>query len=163
MFRTTKIARSALSTTSICSSRTSVGFRASFVPVSSTKRCNSSRPLGEPLISKSELKHEIDCLDSWYCKGAVSFAYGYTNCVFPVDADPDSKSVGRRFSYNGHGQGLPRHSGFQRFSLRQHLPPRFRRSKKYSYGDDSPRSAHCHERRCPVDADAGAVGLGGNS
>src|SRR5580704_13318565 len=80
--------------------------------------------------------------------------------VPPVGPDFVSKPVWLRFWHEGDRQKLSRYAGFQRFSLRQHLPSRFRRSEEHSHGDDSAWGTHRHQRRRTSDADARAMGPG---
>src|SRR5438270_4201316 len=101
---------------------------------------------------------------SCWGKGAVSIPiYVHANhSLSPLRSDLSPRPVRRRFCHEGNRQELPRYSRFQRFSLRQHVPSHFCGPKEHGDGDDSPWPAHRHQRRRAPDANAGAVGLGGN-
>ena len=110
------------------------------------------------------MNHEGTHVISCWGKGAVSIPiYVHANqSLSPLGPDLGPRPVRRRFCHEGDRQELPRYSRFQRFSLRQHVPSRFCGPKEHGHGDDSPRPAHRHQRRRAPDANAGAVGPGGN-
>ena len=104
--------------------------------------------------------HVISC-----CGKGAAFIPIYVHAnhsLSSLDPDLGPRLVWRRFCHEGDRQELPRYSRFQRFSLRQHVPSGFCGPKEHSYGDDSPRPAHRHQRRRAPDANAGAVGFGSN-
>jgi hypothetical protein len=66
--------------------------------------------------------------------------------VSPRGPDFRSSLFGSDFGMKVTDKNYLDRQGFSVFSLRQHLPSRFRRSEEHGHGDDSPWGTHRHQR-----------------